>query len=142
MHLYHAQISMISDRKAAKNNRDARSFWLSENIDTKSLSILLAASFIYNPTRSQINYCWQYWSNSGWKTASLMHPLYQSQTFMSIGSREIFLVEKRLLELRYDAVIIFIIAHFLTQNVCSSFAISPSLTIAYLLTNEFSRRIF
>ena len=62
-----------------------------------------------------------------------MHPLYQSQTFMSNIP-----VEKQLLEFRYDAIII---AHFLTQNVSSIFAISPSLIIAYILTNEFSRRI-
>ena len=45
-----------------------------------------------------------------------------------------FPVEKPLLEFRYDAIII---AHFLTQNVSSSFAISPSLIIACILTNEF-----
>jgi hypothetical protein len=124
-----------------RNNRDSRSFWSSQNIDTKSWSLYLAASFIYNPTRSQINYCWQYWSNFRMKN-SIFNASFISESNIYVNqiSRN-FLVEKRLLELRYDAIIIFIIAHFLTQNVISSFAISPSLVIAYILTNELSRRI-
>ena len=70
---------------------------------------------------------WHYWSNSGWKPKSLMQPLYQSQTFMPMRSQQSFPLKNNLLELRYDAIIIFIIAHFLSQNVSSSFAISPSL---------------
>ena len=106
-------------RNRPRNNIDAISFWSSPKY-WHQIFKNLAVSFIYNPIRSKRIYCWHYWSNSGWKTKSLMHPLYQSQTFMPIRSQQSFPLKNNLLKLRYDAIIIFIIAHFLTQNACSS----------------------